>query len=272
METLIVSGVQYTIGQEMVHVAHRPRFLVRVLARLVFTVLGIPVLLLGGPVAYLFMASSKQRSQKTIVGVLPWFMKQMDKSMRRVKLELLKELHGRVLDVGCANGAWLPYFANADSITELEPNAHFAEQLATNVAHFKETNPSVDVQVVHRFVGDLDPSKPYDYVVFGNVMCEVPDPGSFLHDVNAILKPGGRIVFIEHVRKPGFLGWVQDLVNPWWVTITDGCNCNRATLASIRNVPGWRVHAWELHTEGLPLLDLIHVGIVEKDQMKAAHM
>jgi hypothetical protein len=37
-------------------------------------------------------------------------------------------------------------------------------------------------------------------VVFGNVMCEVPDQESFLRDLDRVLKTGGQIVFQEHIR------------------------------------------------------------------------
>jgi 2-polyprenyl-3-methyl-5-hydroxy-6-metoxy-1,4-benzoquinol methylase len=126
----------------------------------------------------------------------------MDKALRKVKLELLKNLHGRVLDVGCGDGMWLKYFGKADSVTELEPNPFLIEKIRRNVNNFKKDNPSVDVEVVQKFVSDLDVSKPYDFVVFGNVMCEVPDQKSFLRDVDAVLKPGGKIMFQEHIREP----------------------------------------------------------------------
>jgi SAM-dependent methyltransferase len=39
------------------------------------------------------------------------------------------------------------------------------------------------------------------YIVLGNVMCEVPDQMSFLRDLDRVLKPGGKIIFQEHIRE-----------------------------------------------------------------------
>ena len=74
-------------------------------------------------------------------------------------------------------------------------------------------------------------------------MCEVPNPPQFIKDVDSVLKVGGKVIFLEHVRRPEgtFLAYIQDFVNGWWSTITDGCNCNRNSVQTIRSQPNWKV-------------------------------
>ena len=117
-------------------------------------------------------------------------------------------------------------------------------------------------------------------------MCEVPDQASFLRDVDRILKPGGKIVFQEHVRAPEgsflgefifenddlktqtnfqYAGSFQDIFNVWWKTASDGCNCNRRTLQSLKSIKGWNVASWALTSENPIFIKPFIVGIVEKE-------
>jgi SAM-dependent methyltransferase len=209
---------------------------------------------------------NKQFSQRLASVFLPIVMPMMDRAFCDVKRELLKSLHGRVLDVGCGTGDWLKYFGKANHITELEPNPFMLPKIAKNVREFKKINPDVEVVVVNNFANELDLNQPYDYIVFGNVMCEVHDQESFLKDIDRILKPGGKIVFMEHIRYPDetFLGWFQDIFNLWWVTASDGCNCNRRTVDTIRKIPGWNIACWDLYHDGPVFLSRMALGIIEK--------
>ena len=67
------------------------------------------------------------------------------------------------------------------------------------------------------------------------VLCTVPDQASALATIKRLLKPDGRLLFLEHVRSPGLRGRVQSVVTPVWSrTAGAGCHLDRPTLDAIR--------------------------------------
>lgn len=79
------------------------------------------------------------------------------------------------------------------------------------------------------------PSGSFDTAVFTLVLCTVPDPAAALGEVTRVLRPGGRMLFCEHVRSehPELARWQDRLERPWGV-IGRGCHPNRDTVAAIR--------------------------------------
>jgi SAM-dependent methyltransferase len=72
-------------------------------------------------------------------------------------------------------------------------------------------------------------------VVSTLVLCTVEDQPQALSEIHRVLKPGGRLLFIEHVRSrnPSLARW-QDRMNWLQLRLGHGCNCNRATADAIR--------------------------------------
>lgn len=83
------------------------------------------------------------------------------------------------------------------------------------------------------------PDNTFDSVTATCVFCSVPNPVLELQEALRVLKPGGRLVLIEHVRLEGVLGLLQDLLNPVMLRIS-GANINRRTVDNVRRA-GFRV-------------------------------
>lgn len=181
-----------------------------------------------------------ERRHKIAGTLIPIAMKGLNKAMRNLRAELLKGLKGKVLDVGCASGLYLPY-AKDKPVSEyvaLEPNTHMHGQLRTTV---DEANLPFPVRITGGFIDALEEENgTYDCVILGNVLCEVPCQASFLNSVRELLKPGGCVIFSEHVLDDDVL-WrraMQHMLAWWWCAVSDGCHCNRRTMPKLLSTFG----------------------------------
>jgi ubiquinone/menaquinone biosynthesis C-methylase UbiE len=93
------------------------------------------------------------------------------------------------------------------------------------------------------------PSDTFDSAVSTCVFCSVPNPVRGLHEVRRVLKPGGRLVMVEHVRGPGMLGPLFDLLNPLVVRMM-GANINRDTVENVRQA-GFEMESVESRLFGI---------------------
>jgi ubiquinone/menaquinone biosynthesis C-methylase UbiE len=116
----------------------------------------------------------------------------------------------------------------------LEPEAPMAAKLRARLA-----TAGREAEVV---VGSADPlpfaSATFDTAVVTLVLCTVPDQAAALAEVGRVLKPGGRLLFLEHVRSEDErIARRQDRVRPIWNVVGRGCNPNRDTLAALERSP-----------------------------------
>jgi ubiquinone/menaquinone biosynthesis C-methylase UbiE len=73
-----------------------------------------------------------------------------------------------------------------------------------------------------------------DTVVSTLVLCTVDDPDAALGEIMRVLRPGGQLLFIEHVRSESrVLARLQDRLARPWSAFAAGCRCNRATSTVI---------------------------------------
>ncbi len=145
--------------------------------------------------------------------------------------ELLAGAHGDVLEVGGGTGANLPFYPGAvRTLTVIEPEPAMARRLEPRLRGRTFTGALVGTAAEELPFPDAT----FDVAVSTLVLCTVTDQPQALRELHRVLKPGGRLLFIEHVRSddPRLARW-QDRWNPVQRRIGHGCNCNRATLAGI---------------------------------------
>jgi ubiquinone/menaquinone biosynthesis C-methylase UbiE len=153
---------------------------------------------------------------------------------------LLAGARGAVLEIGGGTGANLPHYRDIDRVTVAEPDSFMRKRLGQ-----KLMEASVPVEVSDAGAEALPfPDGSFDTVVSTLVLCTVPDQESALDEVRRVLRPGGRLFFIEHVRAEGSTARWQDRLEPLWGWLFAGCHPNRETVAAIEKA-GFEMEAFE---------------------------
>jgi ubiquinone/menaquinone biosynthesis C-methylase UbiE len=144
---------------------------------------------------------------------------------------LLAGASGRVLEIGGGTGANLPYYgASVESLTLTEPEVPMLKRLEKRA---REHAPRATV--LRAPAEDLPfEEDSFDTAVSTLVLCGVADQPRALRELRRVLRPGGRLLFLEHVRSddPGEARH-QDRMNGLNRFVV-GCDCNRPTLDSIK--------------------------------------
>jgi len=152
--------------------------------------------------------------------------------LREMRRGLLAGAHGRVLEVGAGTGANLELYPEA--VTELilvEPDPQMTKRLRAKLA--ASGRGATVTEAPAEAMPFEDGS--FDFVVSTLVLCTVPDPAAAVQELQRVLAPEGRLLFLEHVRAddPGLARWQDRLEGPWRF-FGDGCHCNRDTLSTLR--------------------------------------
>jgi len=149
--------------------------------------------------------------------------------------ELVARAHGATLEIGAGTGLNLrQYSPQVSELVLAEPGEHMARHLRESVAAAGRSSEVVEAPA-ERLPFEDDR---FDSVVCTLVLCTVPDPAAAIAEAARTLRPGGRFLFLEHVRSddPRLARWQDRLWRPWRF-IADGCNCNRDTLAALHASP-----------------------------------
>ena len=153
---------------------------------------------------------------------------------------LLAGARGAVLEIGGGTGANLAHYRNVDRVTIAEPDPFMRSRIGP-----KLEDARVPVEVSAAGAEALPfPDGSFDTVVSTLVLCTVPDQAAALDEVRHILRPGGRLLFIEHVRAAGSMARWQDRLEPLWRRLFGGCHPNRDTVAAIEDA-GFEIETFE---------------------------
>ena len=159
-------------------------------------------------------------------------MAKVEQAMLRVlRRDLLAGAGGHVLEIGGGTGANLAYYGSAvESLTITEPERAMVRRLERRA---RVEAPSA--RILRAPAEDLPfEDGTFDVAVSTLVLCGVSDQPRALRQLRRVLRPGGQLLFIEHVRSGDLsLARRQDRLN-WLNRLVVCCDCNRPTLTSIQ--------------------------------------
>jgi ubiquinone/menaquinone biosynthesis C-methylase UbiE len=167
----------------------------------------------------------------------------IDISMRQERLKAYRQrmvsaAEGRILEIGIGSGLNIPYYGGrAEKLIGLDPSAKLlslaARALKVGQVPIELLNGSAEsIPLEDKSIGT---------VVTTWTLCTIPDAQRALAEMRRVLKPDGRLLFVEHGRAPDATvhSW-QDYLTPLWKRIAGGCHLNR-NISQLIEHSGFRI-------------------------------
>jgi len=140
------------------------------------------------------------------------------RGIRKARIELIPHAKGSVLEIGSGTGVNLKHY-NLDVVTSLTISD---KKLSKKIKKLTpKTVTLAELSVTELPYGDNS----FDYIVHTLVFCSVDDVDKGLSEIKRVLKPNGRLLFIEHIHPEGRkLKKLFTFLNPAWRVFASGCS------------------------------------------------
>lgn len=149
-----------------------------------------------------------------------------NKETAGLRAESIPQAAGQVLEVGIGSGLNLALYSSpVERVYGVDPSIEMLR-----IARKRAEGAPVPVEFFQQSVEDPLPlaDASIDTVVLTWTLCSIPNPHQALQQMRRVLRPDGRLIFIEHglAPDPAVVKW-QDRLTPLWKRIAGGCHLNR---------------------------------------------
>ncbi|KAJ9614444.1 hypothetical protein H2200_002580 [Cladophialophora chaetospira] len=182
---------------------------------------------------------------------------------------LLSRAHGAVLDIGPGSGSHVDLFSDNSNITAIygaEPmiGLHKTLQLRINEAKLTDKyhilgSTAEKTELLGALAKEgvkITPQGVFDTIICVRVLCSVPNLEETILDFHSLLRPGGELMVVEHIRNPwekngSIVGRTMQIVYQLlgWTFFLAGCEMNRDTPAVLRRAAPWEAVELKTHFE-----------------------
>jgi ubiquinone/menaquinone biosynthesis C-methylase UbiE len=187
---------------------------------------------------------SRPRRQESAVSfysdrIYPHLLGLVSRHFEDERRRLLSHAHGRVLELGIGTGASLGFYpVDVTDLVGIDPFPGMLERTRERLRRLERRNGKLPYRVrLHQANAEILPydDASFDTVVAFLTLCTVPDARAAAEEAHRVLRPGGTLLVLEHVRaKPGrSLARWQDRLDPIWTRAAAGCHLNRDTPATL---------------------------------------
>jgi ubiquinone/menaquinone biosynthesis C-methylase UbiE len=161
--------------------------------------------------------------------LINWSMRQRNLAVYRSRI--IPAAEGRVLEIGMGSGLNLPFYSrNVVRVIGLDPSPRLLAM--ARQAEWTGNEPVRFIEGSAEMIPLTDAS--VDTVVTTWTLCSIPDAPRALREMRRVLRPSGRLLFVEHGRAPDpKVVWWQDRLTPIWKRMGGGCHLNRAIGALV---------------------------------------
>jgi len=167
--------------------------------------------------------------QKLFAKFYDTFMHGFEKSLFKKRKELLSNLKGTILGVGEGTGVNFQFYSDSTQIIAVEPSIPMLEKAKLKAKDKKNItfyNYSINDTALNKQLEENS----IDAIVCTLVLCTIDKPNLALSNFKKWLKPNGKLIVMEHIHASKPINKVvQNIINPTWKLIGEGCNLNRNT-------------------------------------------